>query len=202
MSTSAPPRPFGGAPADDEALAVVRGSRRPRLADVQAVLGETMPAACDPGPRPFTFRDRTAARSGASTSPAAGVLGDAPDLVVRRSALVVDDDPQMLDTLHDMLAPGGFRVVTAADGEEGLWRFTRTPVDVVVTDLAMPRMNGLQLARACKRVNPSVPVVMVTAWDVLLTDEDLGDHGVALVLSKPLRPSSLLRAVAEVTQRS
>ena len=52
--------------------------------------------------------------------------------------------------------------------------------------LAMPSLNGLQVAAKCKAAKPSVPVVMLTAWDVLLSDEDLAEARVDEVVAKPV----------------
>jgi len=149
-------------------------------------------------PGRFSFRDRGARASmppPAASRPAGG--DDRGGVAV----LVVDDDVEMLAALRDMLARGRHRIDTASDGEEALRRFADAAFDVVVTDLAMPRMDGLQLARRCRCVRPGVPVVVVTAWDGLVSDADMEENGVARVLAKPVRAAVLLDAVAEVTGR-
>jgi DNA-binding response OmpR family regulator len=73
--------------------------------------------------------------------------------------------------------------------------------ELVITDLAMPKLNGLQLARVCKTLRPSVPVVMLTGWGVLLTEDELAEHGVDEVLSKPVRMDQILGTVASVRGR-
>ncbi|MGH7392411.1 MAG: response regulator [Candidatus Rokuibacteriota bacterium] len=112
----------------------------------------------------------------------------------RPTVLVVDDDSTLLATLADMLGRG-FRVVTAASGADAIATFKTTPVDVVVTDLAMPGMNGLQVARQCKAIRPSVPVLMVTAWESLVGPEDAAAHGIDGILTKPVRAAALVRAI-------
>jgi DNA-binding response OmpR family regulator len=72
----------------------------------------------------------------------------------------------------------------------------------VITDLAMPKLNGLQLARACKTLRPAVPVVMLTGWGVLLTEDELSEHGVDEVLSKPVRMDQLLGVLAAARARA
>jgi nitrogen-specific signal transduction histidine kinase/ActR/RegA family two-component response regulator len=116
--------------------------------------------------------------------------------------LVVDDDPQVRDMIRDILSNAGHRVVTAVDGSDGVEKFKAdSSIDVVITDLAMPKLNGLQLARVCKTLRPSVPVVMLTGWGVLLTEDELAEHGVDEVLSKPVRMDQVLGTIASVRAR-
>ncbi|MGH7389567.1 MAG: response regulator [Candidatus Rokuibacteriota bacterium] len=117
------------------------------------------------------------------------------------SILLVDDDVELLPVLSSMLTPLGFRVVTAVNGADALQRFSEEDFSILVTDLAMPKLNGLQLAERCRQANPALQVIMVTAWDVLLTDEDLEAYGIACVLPKPVRGSNLRDAIQEALAR-
>jgi nitrogen-specific signal transduction histidine kinase/CheY-like chemotaxis protein len=117
--------------------------------------------------------------------------------------LVVDDDPQVRQMICDILSDAGHSVVMAVDGADGVEKFKNdSSFDVVVTDLAMPKLNGLQLARLCKTLRPSVPVVMLTGWGVLLTEEQLAEHGVDEVLSKPVRMDQILGALVAARART
>ena len=117
--------------------------------------------------------------------------------------LVVDDDPQVREMIRDILSNVGHKVVVAVDGSDGVEKFKADPsIDLVITDLAMPKLNGLQLARVCKTLRPSVPVVMLTGWGVLLTEDELAEHGVDEVLSKPVRMDQVLGAVAAARGRT
>ncbi len=109
---------------------------------------------------------------------------------MKPTVLVADDDVQLLALLEEVLAKD-FTVIKARSGASALTQFGRHPVDIVVTDLAMPGLNGLQVAAKCKAAKPSVPVVMLTAWDVLLSDEDLADAGVDEVVAKPVHVHEL-----------
>lgn len=117
--------------------------------------------------------------------------------------LVVDDDPQVRDMIRDILSNVGHTVVVAVDGSDGVEKFKADPsFELVITDLAMPKLNGLQLARVCKTLRPSVPVVMLTGWGVLLTEDELAEHGVDEVLSKPVRMDQVLGTIAAVRGRA
>ncbi len=117
--------------------------------------------------------------------------------------LVVDDDPDVRQMISDILSNAGHVVVMATDGADGVAKFkTDASFDVVVTDLAMPKLNGLQLARHCKTLRPAVPVVMLTGWGMLLTEDELAEHGVDEVLSKPVRMDQVLGTLAAVRART
>lgn len=130
-----------------------------------------------------------------------------PPAELRRASpgrcLVVDDDAQVRDMIRDILSNAGHQVVVAQDGADGVERFKADPgFDVIITDLAMPKLNGLQLARVCKTLRPAVPVVMLTGWGMLLTEEELSEHGVDEVLSKPVRMDQVLNTVSAVRARA
>jgi len=88
----------------------------------------------------------------------------------------------------------------AEDGAEAIARFRAEPFDVVLTDLAMPRVSGWQVARAVKQIAPRVPVVLVTGFGVELSAEERRAHGVDRLLVKPLQIQEILDALAEVAR--
>ncbi len=115
--------------------------------------------------------------------------------------LVVDDEQLVLEALGDLLATAGHSVVLVADGGEAIERFKAEPFDLVLTDLAMPGVNGWQLARAVKDHTRSVPVLLVTGYGVELSHEELLAHGVDAVLSKPVKLEDILSAVTTFGSR-
>ncbi len=110
--------------------------------------------------------------------------------------LVVDDEPLVREVLGDLLNQGGHEAVLVADGAEAIARFKAEPFDLVLTDLAMPGLNGWQVARAVKDHHPRTPVLIVTGWGVEISPEELQAHGVDRILSKPLQLDEILSAVA------
>ena len=76
--------------------------------------------------------------------------------------LLVEDDPSIREVTAIGLRNAGFTVETASDGREGLERFEREPFDLVLLDVMLPRMDGLEVARAIRRTS-TIPVVMLTA---------------------------------------
>ncbi len=76
--------------------------------------------------------------------------------------LVVDDEPQIVKVLRGYLEQAGFRVITAGDGPAALAQHKREQPDLVLLDLNLPGLDGLDVARRLRAVSP-VPIIMVTA---------------------------------------
>ena len=112
--------------------------------------------------------------------------------------LLVEDDDDNRELMAEVLAGAGFEVISAASGAEGLKSLSERSVDVIVTDVGMPGMGGLELAAAAKRVAPSVPILVVTGW---AEREDISSaREVAAVLLKPVDPDALAQAVSDVAR--
>jgi len=125
---------------------------------------------------------------------------EAPPAVRSLRCLVVDDEPPVREVLGDILESAGHSVVTIGDGAEAIALFAAERFDLVVTDLAMPRVSGWQVARAVKQTAPHVPVFLVTGFGVELSPEERQTHGVDIVLVKPLQIQEILDAVAAVAR--
>jgi len=76
--------------------------------------------------------------------------------------LIVDDEPAIVRLIRDYLERAGFDVITATNGDDALQAFTRSRPDLVILDLSLPRMDGLDVARAMRRAG-DVPIIMLTA---------------------------------------
>jgi DNA-binding NtrC family response regulator len=120
----------------------------------------------------------------------------------QRCVLVVDDNSSILDMLGSALSLIGFQVVKAADGKQAYESFLNHSVDLVITDVQMPVMDGLALTERINRHSPHIPVVIVTGhgW---LPDEDCDTQlSVFAVLNKPFRLDKLQHiALKAVDQR-
>ena len=79
------------------------------------------------------------------------------------SILIVDDEPNYLVVLSELLRDEGFEVFTAASGEEGLRVVKDVDLDIVITDMQMPGMDGMRLLQHIKEINKELPVLMITA---------------------------------------
>jgi CheY-like chemotaxis protein len=115
--------------------------------------------------------------------------------------LLVEDDEDNRELMAEVLASSGFEVLSSATGQEGLKTLSERSVDVVVTDVGMPGMGGLEMARAAKAIAPQVPVVVVTGWvdrEDIVTARSRRD--VDAVLLKPVDPDALTQAVSDVAR--
>ena len=118
------------------------------------------------------------------------------------SALVVDDDPTGGDVVGAYLARAGFDVHRAADGVTALDLAARMAPDVVVLDLMLPGMDGLEVCRRLRRDQPQVPVVMLTALGGE-TDRIEGlELGADDYVTKPFSPRELVLRVQAVVRRA
>ncbi|HUH56330.1 MAG TPA: 7TM-DISM domain-containing protein [Rhodanobacter sp.] len=103
------------------------------------------------------------ADEGAVEPELSGVVGDAVD-GAGHTILVVDDQPQNLELLCDLLDGSGFHALAAADGNEALSLLRQQPVDLVLTDQSMPGMDGWGLLQAVRMRDPHLPVLLYSAW--------------------------------------
>jgi two-component system response regulator HydG len=117
------------------------------------------------------------------------------------TVLVVDDDPGLRESLERTLAREGYRVVVAPDGRAGLERLQAGQVDLVVTDLKMPGLSGLELLRAAKAMAPDVDVIMLTAFGTVEEAVKAMKEGAYDFLTKPFRREQLLKLMDKAIER-
>jgi DNA-binding response OmpR family regulator len=109
--------------------------------------------------------------------------------------LVVDDNETVLELLDLLLSHHGSTVVKATSGSQCLDIVRRQPVDVVILDVMMPGMDGIQVAAELKRMLPSLPIILLTARDDLATRAAAMALGVNEFVSKPINNRDLLDRV-------
>lgn len=112
--------------------------------------------------------------------------------------LAVDDDYRIRLLLTEVLAHASCRVLTASDGAEAMKILEVEPVDLLITDYEMPRMNGLDLIRWSKGRFPHVTAVMITGQDSSALAAQGRECGVLRVLRKPFSVEDLVSLVGEI----
>ena len=125
-----------------------------------------------------------------------------------RSLMVIDDDPEIRDMLEHMFRERGFDVVTAADGEEGLRLSRERTPDLMILDIRMPRMNGLEVLATLKRAHPDLPVIVMSAGGEQALDQASVAMfsrirlGAGRLFDKPVSMKALAAAVDELLDQS
>ena len=116
--------------------------------------------------------------------------------------LVVDDDIEMRDLIHDILKDRGHQVVTAGDGDEALKRLSEQDYAIVLTDLRMKGMLGMELLAEIKRLYPDIGVVLMTAFGSVETAVEAMKRGASDYLMKPVKSEELIRVVERVIREA
>ncbi|HFT1600382.1 TPA: two-component system response regulator GlrR [Klebsiella oxytoca] len=125
-------------------------------------------------------------------------------MTIRKPArlLLVDDDPGLLKLLGMRLVSEGYSVVTAESGLEALRTLSRDKVDLVVSDLRMDEMDGLQLFSEIQKVQPGMPVIILTAHGSIPDAVAATQQGVFSFLTKPVDKDALYKAIDDALEQS
>ncbi len=120
-----------------------------------------------------------------------------------KKILIVDDEPDMLEILRFRLEKSGYKIVTAGSAEEGLKKAVTSKPDLILLDILLPGISGLEAARRLKknRLTKNIPIIMVTALigkEVML--EGMRD-GAEYLISKPFDPAELLAEIKVVVDK-
>ena len=125
-------------------------------------------------------------------------------MTIRKPArlLLVDDDPGLLKLLGMRLVSEGYSVLTAESGPEALRMLGRDKVDLVVSDLRMDEMDGLQLFSEIQKVQPGMPVIILTAHGSIPDAVAATQQGVFSFLTKPVDKDALYKAIDDALEQS
>jgi CheY-like chemotaxis protein len=109
--------------------------------------------------------------------------------------LVVDDEPSLLTVLEKSFSPCGYQILTALSGEQALEIVEENAIDLVITDLKMDKMHGLELAEKLLKQDPDRPVLLMTGYGELENAQQALKVGVYEYFTKPLDMSDLMAGV-------
>ena len=116
--------------------------------------------------------------------------------------LVVDDEPQMLIAINETLRRRGYCITTAGSGVEALCRLKEKYFRLVITDMRMPEVSGLDLLRKVKNVAPQTPVILLTAYGTIENAVDAMRNGAFDYLLKPLDIDDLSRVLMRYEKKN
>jgi two-component system, OmpR family, response regulator VicR len=111
------------------------------------------------------------------------------------TVLVVDDNKGVLEFLLLLLSKHGLSVIGASNGNQCLDIVKSRPVDLIILDVMMPVMDGLQVCHELKKTTPSIPIILLTARDDMTTRAAAMDLGVSEFVAKPVNNRDLLSRV-------
>jgi len=120
------------------------------------------------------------------------------ETVMKGNVLLVDDNLDFLDSTKDVLEDQGYQVDTATDGKEALERANHDPFDVVLMDIKMPSMNGVESFIKMKEHNPQIKVILFTAYSMENLIDQAHRAGVCDVLNKPLDMVKLIELIERI----
>jgi two-component system, NtrC family, response regulator AtoC len=115
----------------------------------------------------------------------------------KKQVLIVDDEPNLRKILAAQLSRDGYDVMTAEDGEQGLATLREHHIDLVITDLKMPKVDGMALLREALREEPELPIVMITAHGTIDTAVEALKTGAFDYLTKPFDKDEVRQIVAK-----
>lgn len=119
-----------------------------------------------------------------------------------KKVLVVDDEPEICDCIRDYLEGRGFVVATAKDGREAIGKVETDNPDLVLLDLVMPGLSGLDTLKAIKRINDKVIVIIMTGRGTTETAIESLQLGAYDHIAKPFQLEELLKLIKEALSRS
>ena len=114
--------------------------------------------------------------------------------------LVVDDEPNYLIILSELLIEEGYETFTAENGTKALEIVSNNDIDLILTDMQMPHMNGIELLKAAKAVNKDIPVIMITAYGEVEKAVKAMQEGAFNYLTKPFKNDELLANIGQAIE--
>ncbi len=116
--------------------------------------------------------------------------------MIQASVLIVDDEPSVRQTLSEWMRKKNFRVFEAEGGRQAMEMIQRDDPDIVISDVIMPGMDGIQLLKAAKAVKADIPFLMISGYPSRSTVVDIMKYGASDYLPKPFTPEELVNRVS------
>jgi two-component system response regulator PilR (NtrC family) len=121
-------------------------------------------------------------------------------MISSKHILIVDDSQDLTHVIADFLGMYGYRVSTARDGHDALECMNSEHIQVVVSDIHMPRMDGFTLMGEIKAKYPKVPIVLITGFSISEAQKLAFDRGADAFVAKPFKLKELKSVIESVSQ--
>ena len=128
-------------------------------------------------------------------------MGGAVNSKPPKEIILVDDDKYSLETLSKLLTEDGYKVVGCLNGKEALEKMKNKKYDIIITDLRMPEMGGIELLKNIKKINPEISVIIITAFGEVDTYLEAIDSGAFDYINKPINYEVLLKLLRTISNR-
>jgi CheY-like chemotaxis protein len=115
-----------------------------------------------------------------------------------KKILIVDDNPNMSSLLVEMLEVFHYEAIRAGDGHDALEKIEREDPAMVITDMRMPKMSGLELLKAVKAKKPNLPVVVISGYSVDEVDSDFVAENADGFLNKPFMMADIEKLLTDL----
>ncbi|HEY0705174.1 MAG TPA: sigma-54 dependent transcriptional regulator, partial [Polyangia bacterium] len=115
--------------------------------------------------------------------------------------LVVDDEPGIVDSLQKVFEREGLKVLTARAGSDALEILRREPISVLLTDLMMPGLSGMDLLKASRSVSPETETILMTAYGTVENAVEAMKQGAYDFVTKPIKRAHVVRAVLKALEK-
>jgi DNA-binding NtrC family response regulator len=119
----------------------------------------------------------------------------------QRRILIIDDDVVTREILNDLLETEGYLLANASNGKIGLKLHKKKPFDLIITDIIMPEMEGLETIKEIRRISPQVKIIAISGGGRIDPNDYLsmaGKLGANLTFDKPLDPEKIVNGVREL----
>ena len=118
----------------------------------------------------------------------------------KQSILLVDDDQEFRKAMKKMFERSGYSVTLAADGQEALNILSEDTFDLIISDLRMPNLNGMQLMEELKKKGVKIPVIFITAFGEVESYMDLMNLGAFEYINKPVKGQEILNVARKALE--
>lgn len=115
-----------------------------------------------------------------------------------KKILVIDDEPIIMVSCERTLTPEGYEVKSVSSGREGIKLLEKEPFALILLDIKMPDMDGIEVLKRIKEMSPETKVIMITGYSTVETAVKSLKIGAFNYIEKPFTPETLLTAVKEV----